>query len=195
MYGAVETVVRAHRAKWPQAAPPSAAAARTLDGFEDGSALAAESDAGTRVDPGVRVASERTPGGDAARLRFCLRQPRPEVSAVWAALVDRSRRNLSADTGLVFDVRADGVYRIWVGLWEERPGQPGDEPDWWQSSVRTTTGWRRHAVPFERLYPADTTVDRELDLRRIVGLVFYLDPTTDDPVREGSVWFERLGVY
>ena len=195
VYGAVETVVRAHRAKWPQAAPPSAAAARTLDGFEDGSALAAESDAGTWVDPGVRVASERTPGGDAARLRFCLRQPRPEVSAVWAALVDRSRRNLSADTGLVFDVRADGVYRIWVGLWEERPGQPGDEPDWWQSSVRTTTGWRRHAVPFERLYPADTTVDRELDLRRIVGLVFYLDPTTDDPVREGSVWFERLGVY
>ena len=78
------------------------------------------------------------------------------------------------------------MYRIWVGLWEERPGQPGDEPDWWQSSVRTTTGWRHHAVPFERLYPADTNVDRELDLQRIVGLVFYLDPTTDDPIREGS---------
>ena len=82
-----------------------------------------------------------------------------------------------------------------MALWEERPGQPGGEPDWWQTSVRTSTVWRRHAIPFERLYPADTNVDDALDLRRIVGLVFYLDPATGDPVRQGSVRFEGLGVY
>ena len=193
VYGAAEAAVRARRARWP-ADPPPPAVARALDTFEDGSALPAESDAGTWVDPAVRVASERSPGA-AARLRFRLRQPPLDPAAVWGALVDRSRRNLAGDSGLVFDVRADGVYRIWVGLWEERSGQPGGEPDWWQSSIRTSTGWRRHAVPFERLHPADTNLDRELDLRRIVGLVFYIDPTTGEPVRKGSVRFERLGVY
>ena len=195
VHGAVETAARARRLAWPPvASPPPPAAIRTLDAFEAGSALAAESDAGTWVDPAVRVAGERTPGA-AAQLRFRLRRPRPHPPAAWGALVDRSRRNLAGDSGLVFDVKADGVYRIRVGLWEERPGQRGGEPDWWQSSVRTSTAWRRHAVPFDRLHPADTNVDRELDLRRIVGLVFYLDPATDDPVREGSVRFERLGVY
>ncbi len=195
VYDAVETMVRASRAAWPPVAAPPPPLARARDVFEDGSALGAESDGGAWVDPEVRVASERAAGGVAARLRFCLARSRPAPSAVWGALVDRSRRDLSGDSGLVFDVRADGEYRVWVALWEERPGQPGGEPDWWQSSVRTSTGWRRHAVPFERLHPAATSVDRELDLRRIVGLVFYIDPTTADPVREGNVWIERLGVY
>ncbi len=194
VHGVVSRIVRSRRAEWPPAAPPPPRLARTLDAFGDGSALAAESDATTWIDPKVRVAGERTPGA-AARLRFCLRQPRPDRSAVWGALVDRSRRDLSGNSGLVVDVRADGEFRIWVALWEERPGEPGGEPYWWQTSVRTSTGWRRHAIPFERLHPADTNVDDALDLRRIVGLVFYLDPATGDPVREGNVRFERLGVY
>ena len=195
VYGAAEAIVRAHRSEWPPVVPPPPALARTRDAFENGSALVAESDAGTWVDPDVRVASERTLGGVVARLHFCLARPRPDRSVVWGALVDRSRRDLSHDSGLVFDIRADGVYRIWVGLWEERRGQVGGEPDWWQSSVRTSTEWRRHTIPFERLYSADTNVDRMLDLRRIVGLVFYIDPGTNDPVTEGSVWFDRLGTY
>ena len=195
VYGGVERVVRAQRAAWPPPAPPPPALARPLDAFAAGSPLAVESDASTWVDPEVRVASERAPDGAAARLRFCLTLPRPDPSAVWGALVDRSRRDLSGDSGLVFDVRADGEYRIWVALWEERRGDPGGEPDWWQTSVRTSTEWRRHAIPFERLYPAGTNVDRELDLRRIVGLVFYLDPATDDPVTEGSVRLDRLGAW
>ena len=195
VHGGVAAIVRARRAGWPPTAPPPPAVARTLDAFGHGSAMAAESDPDTWIDPDVRVAGERGPG-PAARLRFSLRQPRPDPSAVWGALVDRSRRDLSGDSGLVFDMRADGVYRIWVALWEERPGQPpGGEPDWWQTSVRTSTARRRHAIPFERLFPADTNVDDALDLRRIVGLVFYLDPATDDPVRKGSVRFEGLGVY
>ena len=195
VYGAAETVVRARRAAWPPAAPLPPFPARTLDAFENGSALMAESDAGTWVDPEVRVASDRAPGTAAARLHFRLAQPRPDPSAVWGALVDRARRDLSHDSGLVFDIRADGVYRIWVGLWEERPGHPGGEPDWWQSSVRTTTEWQRLAIPFERLHPADTNVDEVLDLRRIVGLVFYIDPRTDEPGTEGSVWLDGLGAY
>ena len=194
VHDAVESVVRARRAEWPPVAPPPPPAARGLDVFADGSALAAESLPGTWVDPKVREAGELTAGGGrAGRLRFRLTQPRPHPSAVWGALVDRSHRDLSRDTGLVFDVRADGVYRVWVGLWEEREGDPGGEPDWWQTSVRVSTAWRRHAIPFERLHPAGTNVDRAFDRRRVVGLVLYIDPRTDDA--EGTVRFERLGVY
>ena len=185
VYGGAERRVRARRAAWPPVAPPPPAPARPL-----GSALAAESDASTWVDPEVRVA-----GAPAARLRFRLAHPRPDPPEVWAALVERSRRDLSRHAGLVFDIRGDGEYRVRVGLWEERPDDPGGEPDWWQSSVRTSTAWRRHAVPFERLHPAGTNVDRQLDLRRIVGLVFYMDPRTGDFVNEGTVRLARLGAY
>ena len=194
VYGAAEAAARARRAAWP-VEPPSPAVARTLDAFETGSALAAESDAGTWVDPEVRVPSTRAPGAAAARLHFRFAEPRPDRSAIWGALVDRSRRDLSRDSGLVFDIRADGVYRVWVGLWEERPGQVGDEPDWWLSSVRTSTAWRRQAIPFQRLHPAGNNVDRKLDLRRVVGLVFHIDPGTDEFAAEGKVWFDRLGAY
>lgn len=192
VYSGVEKVIRARRAAWRPAAPPPPAPARPLDAFAPGSALAAESGAGAWVDPDMRVAGR---GGPGARLRFRLDRARPAPSAVWAALVERSRRDLSHDTGLVFDVRGDGEHRVRVGLWEERPGDPGGEPDWWQSSVRTSTEWRRHAVPFERLHPAATNVDRRLDLRRIVGLVFYIDPATGEHVTEGAVRIDRLGVY
>ena len=194
VHGAVETAVRARRAAWPPAAPPPPAPARALDAFDDGSPLAAESDAASWVDPDMRVAAERAPGGAGARLRFRLAQPPPEPALVWAALVDRSRRDLSRHTGLVFDVRADGRYRVWVGLWEERDDRIGvEDPDWWQTSFRTATHWRRHAIPFERLFPVDGGLDGVLDLRRIMGLVFYVDPRTADA--GGSIRIEGLGVY
>ena len=196
VYGAAETVVRARRAalghrprhprRWPRAPwTPSRTGRRSWRSQTPERGSISE----------VRVASDRAPGTAAARLHFRLAQPRPDPSAVWGALVDRARRDLSRDSGLVFHIRADGVYRIWVALWEERPGHAGGEPDWWQSSVRTTTEWRRLAIPFERLYPADTNVDEVLDLRRVGGLVFYIDPRTDEPVREGSVWLDGLGAY
>ena len=193
VHDAVDAVVRARRAAWPPPAPLPPSDARSLGAFAAGSALAAESFPGTWVDPEVRVAAERAAGERAARLRFRLTQPRPHPSAVWGALVERSHRDLSRDAGLVFDVKADGVYRVWIGLWEERDEDPGGEPDWWQTSVRTSTAWRRHAIPFERLHPAATNVDRVFDRRRVVGLVLYIDPRTDDT--QGSVRFERLGVY
>ena len=194
VYGAAEAAVRARRAAWP-AEPPLPALVRNLDAFENESSLAAESDAGTWVNPEVRVASERIPGAAAARLHFRFAEPGSGRSAIWGALVDRARRDLSGDSGLLFDIKADGVYRIRVGLWEERPGQAGDEPDWWLSTVRTSTGWRRHAIPFDRLHPARNNVDRTLDLRRVVGLVFHIDPATEEFVPEGQVWFDRLGTY
>ena len=194
VYGAAEAAVRARRAAWPVEAP-SPALARVLDVFDKESKLAAESDAGTWVDLEVKVASERFPGEAGARLHFRFAQPRPDRAAIWGALVDRSRRDLSRDSGLVFDVRGDGEYRVWVGFWVERTDQVGDEPDWWLSTVRTSTRWRRQTIPFERLRPAGNNVDAELDLRRIVGLVFHIDPATDEFATEGQVWFDRLGTY
>ena len=194
VHGAAEAAARARRAEWPAAAPPPVPA-RTLDAFEKGSRLAAEADAGTWVDPEVRVASERIPGAAAARLHFRFAEPRTDRSTIWGALVDRSHRDLSRDTGLLFDIKADGVYRVRVGLWEQRPGQAGDEPDWWLSTVRTSTTWRRVALPFERLHPAANNVDGTLDLRRVVGLVFHIDPATEEYFSEGKIWFDGLGAY
>ncbi len=192
IYGAAEAAVRVQRAAWPVESP-APCPARTLDA--DGSAFAAESDGGTWVDPQVRVSSGRTPGDAAVRLRFRAVAPRPDPASVWSALVDRTRRDLSRDTGLVFDVKADREYRVWVGLWEGRRDGGGGDPDWWLSSVRTSTEWRRHAVPFAHLHPVRTDVDRAPDLRRVVGLVFFIDRDTYDYVTEGTVWFDRLGVY
>ncbi len=194
VYGSGAAAARAERAAWP-AEPPPPPMARTLDAFADGAPFAAESDAGTWVDPEVRVAGERKPGGAAARLRFRAAVPRPDPAFVWSALVDRSRRDLSGDRGLVFDVRADGVYRVWVGLWEERQDGDGDDPNWWLSSVRTSTGWRRHAIPFAQLHPVQTDAGRSPDLRRVAGLVFFVDRNTYDYVSEGTIWFDRLGTY
>ena len=193
VHGAAEAAVRRARAAWP-AEPPPPPMARALDAFAAGSPLAAESDAGTWVDPEVRVAGERTPGGAAARLRFRAASPRPDPAYVWSAIVDRTRRDLSGAAGLVFDVRADGVYRLRVGLWEDR-GRDGEDPDWWLSSVRTSTEWRRHAIPFAHLHPVQADAGPAPDLRRVMGLVFFVDNHTYGHVREGTIRIERLGVY
>ena len=192
VYGDAEAAARAERAVWP-VEPPPPALARPLDTFEKDSALVAESDGNTWIDPDVKLTSEQIPGGGAARLSFRFSDPRPARSSIWGALVDRSHRDLSSDSGLVFDIKADGVYRIGVGLWEEGRTDVGDEPDWWLSSVRTSTKWDRKAIPFERLYPVETNADQVLDLRQVVGLVFYIDPST--PAAKGSIWFDRLGTY
>ena len=194
VYGAAEEAVRARSGAWP-ADRPAPVLGRTLDAFEEQSALTAESDGATWVDPEVRVPSERDPGGAAARLRFRLAEPGPERPSIWGALVDRTSRDLSGDSGLVFDVRADGVYRVRVGLWVERPGGAGGEPDWWLSSIRTSTDWSRRAIPFDRLYPAVIDAEQALELQSVVGLLFYIDPATDLPVKEGTIWFDRLGTY
>ena len=194
VYDADEAAARVERAAWP-AEPPPPPMARTLNTFADGSPFAAESDAGTWVDPHVRVASERKPGDIAARLRFRAAVPRPDPAFVWSALVDRTRRDLSGEEGLVVDVKADGAYRLWIGLWEARRDGDVHGPNWWLSSVRTSTEWRRHAIPFAQLHPVQTDVGRSPDLRRVVGLVFFVDRHTYDYVREGTIWLDRLGAY
>ena len=96
---------------------------------------------------------------------------------------------------LVVDVKADGEYRLWIGLWEARRDGDAHDPNWWLSSVRTSTEWRRHAFPFAQLHPVQTDVGRSPDLRRVVGLVFFVDRHTYDYVREGTIWLDRLGAY
>lgn len=195
VHGAAEAAVRRERAAWP-ADPPPPPAAWPLDAFAAGSPLSAEADAGTWVDPDVRVAGERTPGGAAARLHFRAASARPDPVYVWSAIVDRSRRDLSRAAGLVFDVKADGVYRLRVGLWEERePDSVVEDPDWWLSSVRTSTEWRRHAIPFAHLHPVQADAGPAPDLRRVMGLVFFVDEHTYEHVREGTIRIERLGAY
>ena len=194
VYGAAEAAARVQRAAWPVVPrPPSPL--RVLDTFAEGSDFAAESDGGTWVDPEVRIPSERAPGHNAARLHFRAVTTRPDPAFIWSALVDRTRRDLSGAAGLVFDIKADSEYRVRVGLWEAGRDGGADDPEWWLSSVRTSTQWRRHAIPFADLHPVEPGVDRGLDLRRVVGLVFFIDRGTYNYVPEGTIWFDRLGTY
>ena len=59
------------------------------------------------------------------------------VGADFAALVDWTHRDLRGRSGLVFSVRADGVYRMWVQVRDENNAAE-DGTEWWFQSVRTS---------------------------------------------------------
>ena len=110
VYGAAEEAVP--RPQWLLAgrSPRAGFSAAPWTPSKSNPRLTAESDGATWVDPEVRVPSERDPGGAAARLRFRLAEPGPERPSIWGALVDRTSRDLSGDSGLVF--RRQGRRRV-----------------------------------------------------------------------------------
>ena len=121
--------------------------------------------------------------------------PRPDPAFVSSALVDRTRRDLSGEEGLVVDVKADGEYRLWVGLWEERRDGDAHDPNWWLSSVPYVDRMAAPRVSFAQLHPVQTDAGPSPDLRRVVGLVFFVDRHTYNYVSEGTIWLDRLGAY
>ena len=185
---------RANRAQAP--APPEVpAAVQVLDAF----------DGATRFDPGFDSSSEQNrdvvdpkggvDGTGAARIGFHLGQPTPEHPDVFAALVDRTPRDLSGRKGLTLAVRGDGVYRIWVQVRDLNPKSGEEQTEWWFASVRTSTEWRRVAVPFGRLRSIDPHTDGKLDLDQVKALVFVLDKGSVKPGTSGTIWIDDLGVY
>jgi hypothetical protein len=188
-----QSAARAARAEWP-GPTPAPVPTLILDDFEGASsrfALEFDETSAMNEDPSDGAGRD---GGDAARLEFRLGDPGPEKQNVWCALVDRTHRDLSGQRGLVFDIRGDGTYRIWIAVWEEKPGAD-DVVDWWLASARTSPDWQRVAVPFEHLYPVETNADRELDLSRVRGLAFNIDPGVMAPGSAGTIWIDNLGAY
>jgi hypothetical protein len=185
---------RAARAAWPLE-PPVPAAVRVIDAFDEG----------TRFEPGFDTASQQNrdvidpaggaDGRGAARIAFRLGQPTPSRPDVYAALVDRTPRDLTGRKGLTLALRGDGAYRIWLQVRDRNPASRDDGTEWWFASLRTSPEWRRVAVPFERLRSINPNTDGRLDLDQVAELVFVIDKGSVKPGTLGTIWIDELGTY
>jgi hypothetical protein len=189
-----EAQARATRSAWPTP-PPAPASKLIVDAFDGSSSFAAEFDPSSAMETPVVVAAAGADGGGAARLAFRLGHPGEGRPHVWCALVSRQARDLSGATGLTFDVKADGVYRVWVQVRDENPASADDATEWWFTSVRPEPAWRRVAVPFARLRSINPRTDGRLDLDKVRQLVFVLDEAAVKPGTAGTVWLDNLGLY
>jgi hypothetical protein len=183
------------RAGSPPEAPAAPPPALRLDNFEDKTGFETGVDTKSRVRPEMIDPTGGVGGSRAARLEFRLGLPEPEHPHVFAALVDRTHRDLSGRTGLVFSIRADGEYRIWVQVRDENPASKDEGTEWWFTSVRTSTEWQRVALPFSRFRSINPATDGRLDLDKVRAIVFVLDKGADKPGTAGTIWLDDVGLY
>lgn len=188
------TSVARRQAGAPPPEPVAPPAAELLDRFDAASAFGAEFDTASRLDPAFRIEGAGPEGGPAARLRFKLGVPTPAHPFVSAALVSRKARDLSGRMGLVFAIRGDRAYRLWVQVRDQNPASADEGTEWWGSSVRTTASWRRVAVPFAGLRSINPKSDGRLDLDKVVQIVFVLDQGAVKAGTEGTIELAELGV-
>jgi hypothetical protein len=185
---------RARRAAWaPEPSVPEEVA--VLDDFQGQTGFAAEFDPSSWVDPLLRDRGAGPRGRAAARLSFRLGAPGPGRPHAWCALVERRSRDLSGRSGLVFSIRADGAYRIWVQVRDENPASGEEGTESWFTSVRTSTEWRRVALPFSRFRSLGPASDGRLDLDAVRQIVFVLDEAAVKVGTKGTIWLDDLGVY
>jgi hypothetical protein len=194
VFGAPEAAERVKRAVWGELpnAPPAAV---VLDRFEASSAFAAEFDPSSWMNGQVVVPGGGPEGKGAARFEFRLGEPGPARPYVSCALVERRSRDLTGRSGLVFWVRSDRPYRVWVQVRDENPASADEGTEWWFGSVRSSQEWRRVTLPFERLRTANPRSDGRLDLDKVRQLVFVLDQGAVKPGTAGTIWIAELGAY
>jgi len=138
------------------------------------------------------------PGADgkgAARLAFRLGNPTASHPDVFVAMENRQARDLTGLHGLVFSIKGDGVYRIWVQARDKNPASSDDGMEFWFASVRTSTEWQRIAVPFSTLRSINKRTDGRLDLDKVVSIVFVMDKGADKPGTSGTIWIDDIGIY
>jgi PHP domain-containing protein/carbohydrate binding protein with CBM11 domain len=193
VFDATAQAKREARAAWPAGAE-APAATLVLDGFGATTAFQPGADSRSTIGKPVLDPHGGSAGGGAARLEFRLGERAPDDAGVFAALADWTPRDLRGHSGLVFSVRADGVYRMWVQVRDENKASE-DGTEWWVQSVRTSTAWRRVAVPFAHLRSMNVRTDGRLDLDKIRALVFVVDRGSVKPGTHGTIWLDGLGVY
>jgi hypothetical protein len=185
---------RNRRAGWPPA-PEAPAAIEVVDDFEGKTAFRPGADANSSISADILDPRGGRDGKGAARLQFHIGEPTAHDPHVFAALVDWTQRDLRGRRGLVFSIRADGVYRLWVQVRDENPASTDEGTEWWFASLKTSAEWRRVAVPFERLRSVNPRTDGRLDLDKVRALVFVLDRGAVKPGARGTIWVDSLGVY
>jgi hypothetical protein len=178
----------------PRVEPPAPAAAQVIDAFDAATTFQLEADTATTVERDV-VDPKGGLAGGAARIAFRLGVPTAGHADVYAALIDRTPRDLSGRKGLTLAIRGDGAYRIWVQVRDQNPASKDGGTEWWFASLKTSTEWRRVAVPFARLRSINPNTDGRLDLDTVRALVFVLDKGSLKPGTPGTIWIDDLGVY
>ncbi len=96
---------------------------------------------------------------------------------------------------MVFSIRGDGLYRLWVQVRDENAASGDEGMESWFASVRTAPDWRRVALPFARLRSTNPHTDGRLDLDKVRALVFLIDRGTVKPGTRGTIWLDDIGVY
>ena len=184
---------RAVRAAWPVASEPPPAA-EILTDFNTDTPFQPGSDPSSSVSQ-ILEPHAGADGGGAARLDFRLGTGSASNRSSFVATVDWTHRDLQGKTGLVFSIRADGVYRVGVQVRDENPASTDEGTEWWFASVRTSRAWKRVAIPFSRLRSINPMTDGRLDLDKIRALVFVMDRGAIMPGTRGRIWLDDLGVY
>lgn len=185
---------RAHAA-WPEPTP-SPVVRQALNELAAAPAgrFGVEVDPSSSLVPEWAAVGEGPDGGQALRLGFHLGEPGPQRHG-WAALMERSPRDLAGFEGLVMSVRADGFYRFWVQVRDENPRGSDDGHETWLTSVRAEPAWRRIHLPFSRFRSLDPGTDGSLDRARVRSLGFVLDDLTVKPGTRGTLWLAQVGLY
>lgn len=194
VFDAEEYRKRAQQAAWPDEPEPPEML-RLLDGFEGATAFVTASDPTSEINAEPLDSHGGVDGGSAALIDFRLAAPGPGQPHTYAALVDRTHRDLTGTGGLVLSIRADGEYRLWVQVRDENPASQDEGTEWWFASVRTAPEWRRVALPFERFRSINPATDGRLDLDAVRALVFVLDRGAIKTGTQGRIWIDELGVY
>lgn len=164
-----------------------------IDRFDGPSSFAAEHDPGSAMDEPILDSSAGRGKGGAALLSFHL-NPTPHPP-VWCALVDRTRRDLSAHRGVSFWLRADGEYRVWFQIRDLNPASDDEGTEAWFASVRTSTAWTLYNVPFSGLRSINRKSDGSFDPSKVAHLVFVIDHGAMPFGSQGKVWIDDLMAY
>jgi hypothetical protein len=189
-----ERAERERRAAWPAPSIPPAPAV-LIDDFAGRTVFTPEFDPSSWMDGRVVDPGAGPNGGPAGRLAFRLGAPGPGQPFTWCALVNRTARDLSGRTGLVFRVKGDGAYRAWVQVRDQNPASADDGLEWWMASVRTTTEWRTVVLPFARFRTINRKTDGRLDLDKVREIVLVLDFAAVKVGTKGTIWLADVGVY
>jgi hypothetical protein len=185
---------RAAAAAWPAPAEVPATAV-AIDSFDGTTVFQTGHDPASTLDANILDPKGGVGRGGSARLAFRLGLPTSERPHVFCAIINRDSRDLSGRQGLVFWIRGDGVYRVWVQVRDENPVSADEGTEWWFASVRTAPAWRRVALPFGRFRSINPRTDGRLDLDKVRALVFVLDRGADKPGTRGTIWIDELGVF
>ena len=175
-------------------APGFAEGKTIIDRFEGPTtAFNPEHDSGSTVDLPILDPAGGRGHGASALLSFHLNAS--PVPPVWCALVDRTKRDLSANKGVSFWLKADGEYRVWFQIRDLNPASADEGTEAWFASVRTSTAWTLYNIPFASLRSINKTSDGSFDPGKIAHLVFVIDHGAMAFGSSGKVWIDDLMAY